>query len=80
MTNETMIEILKRDYCTEKEAEKHLKNGTVIYDLESWEYELNNENSGFEKEWTAENIKAGKVADISYVTYEGEGYIIVYVL
>ena len=47
MTREMEIEILMEDRCTKSEAEKHLKNGTIIFDdfeenfdkyMEEWKY------------------------------------------
>ena len=32
MTREKEIEILIKDGCTKKNAERHLKNGTIIFD------------------------------------------------
>ena len=32
MTREKQIEILMEDRCTKSEAEKHLKNGTTIFE------------------------------------------------
>ena len=32
MTREREIEILMKDGCTRSDAEKHLKNGTVVFD------------------------------------------------
>ena len=32
MTREMEIEILMEDRCTKSEAEKHLKNGTIIFE------------------------------------------------
>ena len=47
MTREKQIEILMEDRCTKSEAEKHLKNGTTIFEdfeenfdkyMEEWKY------------------------------------------
>ena len=48
MTREKQIEILIEDRCTRAEAEKHLKNGTTIFEdfeenfdkyMEEWNYD-----------------------------------------
>ena len=47
MTREKQIEILMEDRCTKSEAEKHLKNGTTIFEdfeenfdkyMKEWKY------------------------------------------
>ena len=92
MTIEKQIEILMEDRCTKSEAEKHLKNGTTIFD----DFEENFEK--YMEEWKAgyaedsedyiemvENyrnmIETGIPAtDWGVVKLEGKTYYIMYVL
>ena len=67
------IEILMKDGCTAREAEKLLKNGTIVCDAQSaLEY--------IDDAFTLEDVKAGTVSDWNYVKYNGEDYYIMYVL
>lgn len=81
MTNETIMEVLKKDRCAEAEAKKFLQMGTEV--IEEADIE------GFLKEWnmdmdedeiiTKEDIEAGKVENFNCVTLEGNKYYIMYV-
>ena len=91
MTREKQIEILMEDRCTKSEAEKHLKNGTTIFEdfeenfdkyMEEWKYlaedeeEYNNMVEGYKK-----MIKTGiPVTDWGVVKKDGKTYYIMYVL
>lgn len=93
MTREKQIEILMRDRCTQKEAERFLKDGTQIYTadelretLDKWPEELIPENTGPEE---AAETKAAylemldhgvEMQDHSIVEVDGQKYIIAYVL
>jgi len=75
MINE--INILLADRCTKEEAERYLQNGSfVLEEKEAFKW--------LKKEWDSdfsfEDIKKGKVSDFSFVEYEGNGYVIVYVV
>ena len=68
MTREMEIEILMEDRCTKSEAEKHLKNGTIIFDdfeenfdkyMEEWKYLADDE-----EEYTINVFKAEKVSKV----------------
>lgn len=79
---ELEIAILMADRCTKSEAKKHLKNGTVVR-KESEVNDLLKELNEFQDEdekYTIDDIKAGVINDISYVTYKGKKYFIEYVL
>ena len=91
MTREMEIEILMEDRCTKSEAEKHLKNGTTIFDdfeenfddyMEEWMYLAEDEEEytkmveGYKK-----MIETGIPAtDWGVVKKDGKTYYIMYVL
>lgn len=77
MTHEMMIAILEEDGCTRSEAEKYLKNETVIFDSPEDYIEMLKANDCYEGE-TVEDIRKEK--DISLVTYEGHEYVTMYCL
>lgn len=84
MTKEKEIAILMEDHCTKAEAEKHLKNGTVVYPDFEENFDL------YMNEWDADEediemyrkmIENGKAApDWGVVKYEQKTYYIQYVL
>lgn len=84
MTREREIEILMQDGCTRAEAEKHLKNGTTIFE----DFEENFDS--YMKEWCCdeEEVEAyRKMIDSKYpatdwgvVEQDGKTYYIMYVL
>ena len=84
MTIEKQIEILMEDRCTKSEAEKHLKNGTTIFDdfeenfesyLDEWDIEEE------EREAYRKMIETGNpVTDWGFVKVDGKTYYIQYVL
>ena len=84
MTREREIEILMDDRCTRKEAEKHLKDGTIIFEdfeenLESYldEWDIEEE----EREAYRNMIETGiPVTDWGIVEKDGKTYYIMYVL
>lgn len=73
------IAILMQDHCTEFDAKKHLKNGTIIYDNPE-EYLTSLKEIGAYTGETLDDIRQGKCADISMVKFEGHEYLIMYVL
>lgn len=84
MNREMMIEILMRNYSTKSEAEKHLDNGTTIFE----DFEENFE--AYMREWDIEEeeIPAYKkmieekkaLPDWGIVEYNGKNYYISYCL
>ena len=84
MTREMEIEILMEDRCTKSEAEKHLKNGTIIFD----DFEENFEK--YMEEWDIEEedreayqkmIETGEpITDWGIVEKDGKTYYIMYAL
>ena len=59
MTREMEIEILMEDRCTKSEAEKHLKNGTIIFE----DFEENFEK--YMDEWDIEEEERGEAKILS---------------
>lgn len=84
MTREMEIEILMEDRCTKSEAEKHLKNGTIIFEdfeekCESYLNEWDIEEEEREAYWKM--IETGEpITDWGIVKLEGKTYYIQYVL
>lgn len=78
MTKEKEIEILLVDGYTKSEAEKCLSCGTVIWENPN-EYINNLKESGCWAGETVEDMKTHKIANISYVEFEGHCYYIEYV-
>ena len=84
MTREMEIEILMEDRCTKSEAEKHLKNGTIIFEdfeenfekyMDEWDIEEE------EREVYRNMIETGEpITDWGVVKLEGKTYYIQYVL
>ena len=79
MTKEMMI--MMADRCTKAEAERFIKNDSIIWD----NYEDFHASciAGLMEEDeipTLEDIKAGKVEGMSFITFEGKDYIIEYTL
>lgn len=84
MTREREIEILMQDGCTRAEAEKHLKNGSVLFDdfeehLESYldEWDIEEEDREPYRKMVTDKTP---VADWGVVDQEGKTYYIMYVL
>ena len=91
MTIEKQIEILMEDRCTKSEAEKHLKNGTTIFEdfeenfdkyMEEWKYLADDEEEYTKMVKSYRNmIETGEpVIDWGVVKLEGKTYYIQYVL
>ena len=91
MTREMEIEILMEDRCTKSEAEKHLKNGTIIFDdfeenfdkyMEEWKYLAEDEEEYNNMVTSYRNMieTCEPVTDWGVVKREGKTYYIQYVL
>ena len=91
MTREKQIEILMEDRCTKSEAEKHLKNGTTIFEdfeenfdkhMEEWKYLAEDEEEYNNMVKSYRNmIETGEpVTDWGVVKKDGKTYYIMYVL
>lgn len=84
MTKEMMIEILKEDRCTQAEAERFIKSGTIIFeeifeDAGDFLDFINKFKEEYEERYTLDDVKNGYVADTSCVIYNDKEYYIVYV-
>lgn len=84
MTREREIEILMQDGCTRAEAEKHLKDGTIIFEdfeenLESYldEWDIDEEDRNTYRKMVTDKIP---VTDWGIVEQDGKTYYIMYVL
>lgn len=76
MTREREIAVLMADHCTRREAEKHLKEGTIIYTADDYfEYKAEADAWGDDPEEVEERWN-----DMSQVLYNGEIFYISYVL
>lgn len=84
MTRELEISILAEDGCTASEAEKHLKNGTIIFDdfeekiedyLDEWGID-----EGCRGEYRKMITDKTPVTDWGIVEKDGKTYYIMYVL
>ena len=84
MTREREIEILMEDRCTKSEAEKHLKDGTTVFEdfeenLESYldEWDIEEEDREAYRKMVTDKIP---VADWGVVEQDGKTYYIDYAL
>lgn len=86
MTKEREIEILMLDRCTKSDAEKHLKNGSTVFEGDDFEKFFDD----YMKEWNIEEEDIEEyrkmitdkipVRDWGIVEDNGETYYIMYVL
>lgn len=84
MTKEREIELLMMDRCTKSEAEKHLKNGSTIFEdfeknIESYldEWNIEEEDKDEYRKMVTDKIPA---RDWGIVEDNGKTYYIMYVL
>ena len=84
MTREREIELLMLDRCTKSEAEKHLKNGSTIFEdfeenIESYldEWNIEEEDKDEYRKMVTDKIPA---RDFGIVEDNGKTYYIMYVL
>ena len=87
MTKEMEIKILMEDRCTRAEAEKHLKNGTIIFEdfeenLDSYIKELSDDDIvGFDEESFCKMVETKKpLPDWGVVEKDEKTYYIMYSL
>lgn len=84
MTREKEIEILMKDGCSRSDAEKHLKNGSIIFD------DFKENFDSYMKEWNCDEEEKEEyrkmidskipVSDWGVVELEGHAYYIMYSL
>lgn len=84
MTREREIELLMLDRCTKSEAEKHLKNGSTVFEdfeenIESYlnEWEIEDEDKDEYRKMVTDKVPA---RDWGIVEDNGKTYYIMYVL
>lgn len=84
MTREREIAILMKDNCTKSEAEKHLKNGSIVFtdlakNLEDYldEWDIEEEDREEYRKMVTDKIP---VRDWGVVEDNGKTYYIMYVL
>lgn len=84
MTREREIELLMLDRCTKSEAEKHLKNGSTVFEdfeenIESYldEWDIEEEDKDEYRKMVTDKIPA---RDWGIVEDNGKTYYIMYVL
>lgn len=79
MKKELMMNLLLEDRFTKAEAEKMIKeNRVIVYDdIDNYLSELNADIDEDDDNITLDMIKNGEVADVSYIIYEGNEYILV---
>ena len=79
MNKELMMNLLLEDRFTKAEAERMIKeNRVIIYDnIDNYLSELNAEKYEDDDDITLDMIKNGEIADVSYIVYEGNEYILV---
>lgn len=82
---EKEIAILMEDYCTRKEAEKHLKEGTIVYEsIDDWIDNLGDlikeslEDYNIDIQGYKQLAREGGLAGISVVVFEGNEYVVDY--
>ena len=78
MNKELMMNLLLEDRFTKSEAERMIKeNRVIIYDdIDNYLSELNAEKYEDDDDITLDMIKNGEIADVSYIVYEGNEYIL----
>lgn len=81
MTKEMMVKIMMADRCTKAEAERFIKNDSIIWDnYEDFKASCIAGLCEEDEIPTLEDIKAGRVEGMSFITFEGKDYIIEYTL
>lgn len=78
MDKELMMKILVEDRNTVAEAKKRIASFTAIIYEDFDNYIENLKNCGIYEGETAEDAKAGKIRDMSYVEYDSKAYFIEY--
>lgn len=88
MTREKEIAILMADKCTRKEAEKHLKKGTIVFEsVKDWYESMDEsiqkvmeEDHDTDREGLLDLAASGMLVDTAVVNYDGNTYFIEYSL
>ena len=77
---EQNVKIFMRDNCTKAEAERFIKRGSEVVNVADWEqYAKDNDQRNEDGEYiTLDDLRGAR--DISFVQFEGQEYILLYVL
>ena len=77
---EQNVKIFMQDNCTKAEAECHIKRGSEVVNVADWEqYAKDNDQRNEDGEYiTLDDLRGAR--DISFVQFEGQEYILLYVL
>ena len=78
MDKKLIMNLLLEDRFTKSEAERMIKeNRVIVYDdIDNYLSELNAEKYEDDDDITLDMIKNGEIADVSYIVYEGNEYIL----
>ena len=77
---EQTVKIFMQGNCTKAEAEHHIKNGSEVVNVADWEQyakdnDVRNEDGVY---ITLDDLRGER--DVSFVKFEGQEYILLYVL
>lgn len=77
---EQNVKIFMQDNCTKAEAERFIKQGSEVVNVVDWEqYAKDNDQRNEDGEYiTLDDLRGER--DISFVKFEGQEYILLYVL
>lgn len=77
---EQNVKIFMQDNCTKAGAERFIKQGSEVVNVVDWEqYAKDNDQRNEEGEYiTLDDLRGER--DISFVKFEGQEYILLYVL
>ena len=77
---EQNVKIFMQDSCTKAEAERFIKRGSEVVNVADWEqYAKDNDQRNEDGEYiTLDDLRGAR--DISFVQFEGQEYILLYVL
>ena len=74
------VKIFMQDNCTKAEAERFIKQGSEVVNVADWEqYAKDNDQRNDDDEYiTLDELRGTR--DVSFVRFEGQEYILLYVL
>lgn len=80
MEQDLKMKIFMQDYCTKAEAKRFIKQGSEVINVADWEqYAKDNDQRNEDGEYiTLDDLRGER--DISFVQFEGQEYILLYVL
>ena len=76
-----VIELFQADGCTKAEAERHIKNGSCAVLVEDWD-EFAADNDMRDEDGNIVTLQSLRqtMRDVSFVKFDGQEYILLYVL